>query len=90
MATYHKQRAALSSAVLADCKACAAVRLQGLFTTLGGASVSTFIGLWFGAVLLTLRGHRGRLQAWATASMLLCELGYALHLTGVVPINKSL
>jgi hypothetical protein len=64
--------------------------MQGPFTTLGGASVSTFIGLWFGTVLLTLRTHRARLQAWATAAALLCELGYALALTGVVPINKNL
>ena len=73
-----------------SCKCAHPSATQGLFTTLGGASVSTLVGLWFGAVLLTLRSHRGRLQAWATASALLWELGYVLHLTGVVPINKSL
>ena len=31
---------------------------QGLFATLGGASISTLIGLWFGTVLLTLKTHR--------------------------------
>ena len=36
----------------------ALLMFQGLFATLGGASISTFIGLWFGAVLLTLKTHR--------------------------------
>ena len=49
-----------------SCKCAHPSATQGLFTTLGGASVSTLVGLWFGAVLLTLRSHRGRLQAWAT------------------------
>lgn len=64
--------------------------MQGLFATLGGGAVSTFIGLWFGAVLLTLRSHRARLQSWGIGAALLVELGCALHLTGAVPINKSL
>ena len=33
---------------------------------------------------------RARLRCWGIASALLCEVGYALHLTGVVPINKNL
>ena len=31
---------------------------QGLFATLGGAFISTLIGVWFGTVLLTLKTHR--------------------------------
>lgn len=65
-------------------------RRQGLFATLSGALASTFLGLWFGAVLLTLRGHRARLRSWAYASVLLTELGLALHVTGAVPFNKNL
>lgn len=34
--------------------------------------------------------RRARLRCWGIASALLCEVGYALHLTGVVPINKNL
>ena len=64
--------------------------LQGLFATLSGAVASTFLGLWYGTVLLTLRGHRARLKNWAYASTLLIELGLALHVTGAVPFNKNL
>jgi len=64
--------------------------MQGLFTTLSGAVISTFIGLWFGCVVLTLTSHRARLKAWSSASVLLLELGVALHVTNTIPINKNL
>lgn len=69
---------------------CGRALLQGLFATLSGALASTFVGLWFGAVLLTLTSHRTRLKSWAYASVLLSELGLALHVTGAVPLNKNL
>ena len=64
--------------------------LQGLFATLSGALSSSFLGLWFGTVLLTVRSHRARLKIWAYTSVLLTELGLALHVTGAVPFNKNL
>lgn len=64
--------------------------MQGLFTTLAGGAVSTFIGLWFGCVILTLNSHWARLKAWSCASILLFELGLTLHLTGTIPFNKNL
>lgn len=64
--------------------------MQGLFTTMSGAVVSTFIGLWFGCVTLALTSHRARLKAWACASILLFELGVALHVSCTIPLNKNL
>ena len=64
--------------------------MQGLFTTMSGAVVSTFIGLWFSCVTLALTSHRARLKAWACASILLFELGLALHISDVIPFNKNL
>ena len=52
--------------------------------------MSTFIGLWFGCVTLALTSHRARLKAWACASILLFELGVALHVSGTIPLNKNL
>lgn len=69
---------------------CAYLDPEGLFATLSGAVASTFLGLWYGTVLLTLRDHRTRLKSWACASTLLIELGLALHITGAVPFNKNL
>ena len=63
---------------------------QGLFTTLSGATISTFIGLWFGCVVLTLTSHSARLKAWSCASILLFELGVLLHVTRSIPFNKNL
>ena len=64
--------------------------MQGLFTTLSGATISTFIGLWFGCVVLTLTSHAARLKAWSCASILLFELGVMLHVTRSIPFNKNL
>ena len=64
--------------------------MQGLFTTMSGAVVSTFIGLWFGCIILALTSHRARLKAWACASILLFELGVALHVSDTIPLNKNL
>ncbi len=64
--------------------------VQGFFTTMSGAVVSTFIGLWFGCVTLTLTSHRARLKAWACASILLFEMGVALHVSDTIPFNKNL
>ncbi|BDA45874.1 Heparan-alpha-glucosaminide N-acetyltransferase [Coccomyxa sp. Obi] len=69
---------------------CAYLDPEGLFATLSGAVASTFLGLWYGTVLLALRGHRARLKSWAYASTLLIELGLALHVTGIIPFNKNL
>lgn len=57
---------------------------------MSGAVVSTFIGLWFGCVTLALTSHRARLKAWACASILLFELGVALHISDTIPFNKNL
>ena len=66
------------------------VLVQGLFSTLAGGVVSTFIGIWFGCVVLSLTSHSARLKAWSTASILLFELGVALHVTNTIPFNKGL
>lgn len=65
-------------------------RMQGLYATLAGGVVSTFIGLFFGCVLLTLKSHCARLKAWGCAAVLMFELGLVLHATKTVPFNKSL
>ena len=57
---------------------------------MSGAVVSTFVGLWFGCVALALTSHRARLKAWTCASVLLFELGVALHISNTIPFNKNL
>ena len=46
---------------------------QGLFTTLSGAAISTFIGLWFRCVVLTLTSHSARLKAWRLSIPSCCD-----------------
>jgi heparan-alpha-glucosaminide N-acetyltransferase len=61
---------------------------EGLLTT-WASSLSVFIGLYFGYIILHYHAHHKRCAQWLVASMLMLVLGIAVHFMGF-PINKNL
>lgn len=63
---------------------------EGLTTTFV-ASVSVFIGLYYGYFIPLYRGdHKARLIQWGVTSLILLTLGLILGLTNLIPFNKNL
>ncbi|XP_015570418.1 heparan-alpha-glucosaminide N-acetyltransferase isoform X2 [Ricinus communis] len=62
---------------------------EGILSSIS-AILSTIIGLHFGHVLVHLKDHASRLKHWILMGLGLLILGFILHFTHVVPLNKQL
>ncbi|WCJ43102.1 hypothetical protein M5689_023864 [Euphorbia peplus] len=62
---------------------------EGLTSSIS-AVLSTVIGVHFGHVLVHLKAHSSRLKHWILMGLSLLILGFILHFTNVVPLNKQL
>eukprot|EP00884_Botryococcus_braunii_P002644 jgi/Botrbrau1/12380/Bobra.0084s0004.3 len=63
---------------------------EGLYTTLGGAMLSTLLGVMAGCILHICSSHQARLLSWLVPSIVCCIAGLGLHLFCIVPLNKNL
>ncbi|XP_065853498.1 uncharacterized protein [Euphorbia lathyris] len=62
---------------------------EGIISSVS-AVLSTIIGVHFGHVLVHLKAHSSRLKHWILMGLSLLILGFILHFTNVVPLNKQL
>ncbi|PNX85299.1 heparan-alpha-glucosaminide N-acetyltransferase-like protein, partial [Trifolium pratense] len=54
------------------------------------AILSTIIGLHYGHVLIHFQDHLSRLKQWLLLGLALLTLGFVLHFTHAIPLNKQL
>ncbi|GAU11485.1 hypothetical protein TSUD_344750 [Trifolium subterraneum] len=62
---------------------------EGILSSIS-AILSTIIGLHYGHVLIHFQDHLSRLKQWLLLGLALLTLGFVLHFTHAIPLNKQL
>ncbi|PNY04374.1 heparan-alpha-glucosaminide N-acetyltransferase-like protein, partial [Trifolium pratense] len=62
---------------------------EGILSSIS-AILSTIIGLHYGHVLIHFQDHLSRLKQWLLLGFALLTLGFVLHFTHAIPLNKQL
>ncbi|KAJ4802128.1 heparan-alpha-glucosaminide N-acetyltransferase-like protein (DUF1624) [Rhynchospora pubera] len=62
---------------------------EGILSSVS-AILSTIIGVHYGHVLVHLKEHRDRLKHWLSMGVALLILGFVLHFSHAIPLNKQL
>ncbi|WJX80086.1 heparan-alpha-glucosaminide N-acetyltransferase [Trifolium repens] len=62
---------------------------EGILSSIS-AILSTIIGLHYGHVLVHFQDHLSRLKQWIFLGLALLTLGFVLHFTHAIPLNKQL
>ncbi|XP_057550770.1 uncharacterized protein LOC130828789 [Amaranthus tricolor] len=62
---------------------------EGILSSIS-AILSTIVGVHFVHVLIHVENHTGRLKHWVSMGISLLILGFLLHFTNAIPLNKQL
>ncbi|GAV70639.1 DUF1624 domain-containing protein [Cephalotus follicularis] len=62
---------------------------EGILSSVS-STLSTIIGVHFGHVLIHMKVHSDRLKHWVISGLALLSLGFILHFSHAIPLNKQL
>ncbi|GFY94888.1 heparan-alpha-glucosaminide N-acetyltransferase-like protein [Actinidia rufa] len=62
---------------------------EGILSSISSI-LSTIIGVHYGHVLIHMKSHSSRLRHWVIMGLALLVLGFILHFTSAIPLNKQL